>query len=123
MQVNGGRWDDVRCNPPRFGNIITEREMILTEADIEMATIERRSFLKSATLLTTGGIVASSAILATNPSLSQGVPGNSHYGVKALFFDMFGTVLDWRTGVALSAEANTAAAGGRTERANFGLVR
>jgi hypothetical protein len=73
-----------------------------------MATIERRSLLKSTTLLdllTTGGIVASSAILATNPSLSQGVPGNSQYGVKALFFDMFGTVLDWRTGVALSAEA------------------
>jgi 2-haloacid dehalogenase len=70
-----------------------------------MATIERRSFLKSATLLTTGGIVTSSAILVTNPSLGQGVPGNSQYGVKALFFDMFGTVLDWRTGVARSAEA------------------
>jgi 2-haloacid dehalogenase len=40
-------------------------------------------------------------------SISQprGVPGNSQYGVKALFFDMFGTVLDWRTGVARSAEA------------------
>jgi 2-haloacid dehalogenase len=70
-----------------------------------MATLGRRSFLKSATLLTTGGIVTSSAILAANPSLGQGVPGNSQYGVKALFFDMFGTVLDWRTGVARSAEA------------------
>ena len=38
-------------------------------------------------------------------SLGQGVPGNSEYGVKALFFDMFGTVLDWRTGVARSAGA------------------
>ena len=70
-----------------------------------MATLGRRSFLKSATLLTTGGIVASSAILPTGQSLGQGVPGNSEYGVKALFFDMFGTVLDWRTGVARSAEA------------------
>jgi 2-haloacid dehalogenase len=70
-----------------------------------MATLGRRSFLKSATLLTAGGIVASSAILPTGQSLGQGVPGNSEYGVKALFFDMFGTVLDWRTGVARSAEA------------------
>jgi 2-haloacid dehalogenase len=70
-----------------------------------MATLGRRSFLKSATLLTAGGIVASSAILTTGQSLGQGVPGNSEYGVKALFFDMFGTVLDWRTGVARSAEA------------------
>jgi 2-haloacid dehalogenase len=70
-----------------------------------MATLGRRSFLKSATLLTAGGIAASSAILPTDRSLGQGVPGNSEYGVKALFFDMFGTVLDWRTGVARSAEA------------------
>jgi 2-haloacid dehalogenase len=70
-----------------------------------MATIERRSLLKGATLLTAGGIVTSSAIPAAVPSLGQGVPGSSKYGVKALFFDMFGTVLDWRTGVARSAEA------------------
>ncbi len=124
MQVNVGRWDDVRCNPPRFGNIITERDPHVGRYrngyHRKAIVIKERNSLD---LLTTGGIVASSAILATNPSLSQGVPGNSQYGVKALFFDMFGTVLDWRTGVALSAEANTAAVGGRTERANFGLVR
>jgi 2-haloacid dehalogenase len=51
-----------------------------------------------------GGIVTA-AVLPTSPSLGQGVPGNSQYGVKALFFDMFGTVLDWRTGVARSVEA------------------
>jgi 2-haloacid dehalogenase len=56
--------------------------------------------------VTAGGIVASSAaVLSAGPSLGQGVPGNSQYGVKALFFDMFGTVLDWRTGVARSVEA------------------
>jgi hypothetical protein len=71
-----------------------------------MATLGRRSFLKSATLMTAGGIVTSSAaVLSIGPSLGQGVPGNSQYGVKALFFDMFGTVLDWRTGVARSVEA------------------
>jgi 2-haloacid dehalogenase len=71
----------------------------------EMAILGRRSFLKSATLLTAGGIVTSSAMVPAGPSFGQGVPGNSQYGVKALFFDMFGTVLDWRTGVARSAEA------------------
>jgi len=71
-----------------------------------MATLGRRSFLKSATLMTAGSIVTSSAaVLSTGPSLGQGVPGNSQYGVKALLFDMFGTVLDWRTGVARSVEA------------------
>src|SRR4029450_5337575 len=70
-----------------------------------MATLGRRSFLRSATQLTAGGIVTNSAILSAGPTLGQGVPGNTQYGVKALFFDMFGTVLDWRTGVARSAEA------------------
>jgi len=56
-------------------------------------TFGRRSFLKRATIVTAGGIVTSSAILPTGPSLGQGVPGNSQYGVKALFFDMFGTLL------------------------------
>jgi 2-haloacid dehalogenase len=71
-----------------------------------MVSLGRRSFLKNATLATAGSIVTSStAVLSTGPSLGQGVPGNSQYGVKALFFDMFGTVLDWRTGVARSVEA------------------
>jgi 2-haloacid dehalogenase len=70
-----------------------------------MTAFARRSFLKCATAMTAGGIVTGSAVLPTGPSFGQGVPGNSQYGVKALFFDMFGTVLDWRTGVARSVEA------------------
>ena len=46
-----------------------------------MVTLGRRSFLKSATLMTAGGVVTSSAaVLSTGPSLGQGVPGNSQYG-------------------------------------------
>lgn len=67
-----------------------------------MAMIGRRSLLQSATILAAGAIASSPA---TQSALGQGVPGNAQYGVKALFFDMFGTVLDWRTGVARSAEA------------------
>jgi 2-haloacid dehalogenase len=70
-----------------------------------MTTLCKRSFLKSAALLATSGAVTASTVLSTGQSFGQGVPGNSQYGVKALFFDMFGTVLDWRTGVARSAEA------------------
>ena len=70
-----------------------------------MSTLRRRSFLKSAALLATSGAVTASTVLSTGQSFGQGVPGNSQYGVKALFFDMIGTVLDWRTGVARSAEA------------------
>ena len=70
-----------------------------------MSTLRRRSFLKSAALLVTSGALTASPVLSTGQSFGQGVPGNSQYGVKALFFDMFGTVLDWRTGVARSAEA------------------
>jgi 2-haloacid dehalogenase len=70
-----------------------------------MTAFARRSFLKCATAMTAGGIVTGSAVLPTGLSFGQGVPGNSQYGVKALFFDMFGTVLDWRTGVARSVEA------------------
>lgn len=70
-----------------------------------MATLGRRSFLKNAALMTAGGLVPTSAVLTAGHSFAQGVPGNSQYGVKALFFDMFGTVLDWRTGVARSVEA------------------
>jgi 2-haloacid dehalogenase len=70
-----------------------------------MTTFARRSFLKGATVVTVGGIVTCAAVLPPGPSFGQGVPGNSRYVVKALLFDMFGTVLDWRTGVARSVEA------------------
>jgi hypothetical protein len=55
--------------------------------------------------MTAGGVVTNSAILSPGQSLAQSVPGNAQYGVKALLLDMFGTVLDWRTGVARSVEA------------------
>jgi 2-haloacid dehalogenase len=34
------------------------------------------------------------------------VPGSAEYGVKALFFDVFGTLVDWRTGIAREAETH-----------------
>jgi 2-haloacid dehalogenase len=34
------------------------------------------------------------------------MPGGSRHAVKALFFDVFGTLVDWRTGVAREAESH-----------------
>ncbi len=52
------------------------------------------------------GVFAGSAVLHKGSALAQTVPGSSKYGVKALFFDVFGTLVDWRTGVAREAEAH-----------------
>lgn len=69
-----------------------------------MSAVGRRTFLQGASVLAVGGAL-SGALIETRPAFGQGVPGNSQYGVKALFFDMFGTVLDWRTGVARSVKS------------------
>jgi 2-haloacid dehalogenase len=63
----------------------------------------RRTFLRTVTV---GGILASSQLSYRGSAIAQTVPGSSQYGVKALFFDVFGTVVDWRTGVARDAEAH-----------------
>jgi FMN phosphatase YigB (HAD superfamily) len=33
-------------------------------------------------------------------AVAQTAPGSAQYRVKALFFDAFGTLVDWRTGIA-----------------------
>ncbi len=38
--------------------------------------------------------------------MAHPVAASSRYGVKALLFDVFGTLVDWRTGVAREAEAH-----------------
>jgi 2-haloacid dehalogenase len=43
--------------------------------------------------------------------VAQTVPGSAEYGMKALFFDVFGTLVDWRTGIAREAEAHLNACG------------
>lgn len=41
-------------------------------------------------------------------TLDQAMPVGSPFGVKALLFDVFGTLVDWRIGVAREAEAHLA---------------
>ena len=64
-----------------------------------MVTFARRDFLRGATTLAAGMVVGSSGLLLSRPAMAQvSVVGSRKYGVKALFFDMFGTVLNmWKT--------------------------
>lgn len=67
-----------------------------------MTTTTRRDFLRNASTLAVVGAV-SGAGLATTATTAQAYDkpeGSSVEGVKALIFDVFGTLVDWRTCVA-----------------------
>jgi 2-haloacid dehalogenase len=70
-----------------------------------MATRSRRAFLQSAAS-TAAGTLSASVPGPVSVGLAQTRLGNSRLGVKALFFDVFGTLVDWRTGVTREAEAH-----------------
>ena len=67
-----------------------------------MKMIDRRSFIQEAAKVAGGGTIIFGSTVKV--SLAKNAPSNPVLGVKALFFDMFGTILDWRTGVAQSVE-------------------
>ena len=66
----------------------------------------RRALFRSATSAVAASLFASSEVVPQRKARAQSIPGNAQYGVKALFFDVFGTLVDWRTGVAREAEAH-----------------
>lgn len=65
----------------------------------------RRSFLRSSALLSIAGTLSGTGLLASLDAWSQTAAGKPVDGVKALFFDVFGTLVDWRAGVAREAAA------------------
>jgi 2-haloacid dehalogenase len=67
--------------------------------------IARRTLLKDVASMLATGAVASVGLLRGETALAQVQSGNSMSNVKLLLFDMFGTSVDWRTGVAREAEA------------------
>ena len=71
-----------------------------------MITAGRRTFFRNAVSLVAGGALAGSQVAHRGSALAQAVPGSVQFGVKALFFDVFGTLVDWRTGVAREAEVH-----------------
>ena len=69
-----------------------------------MTILTRRHVLKGATAVAAAGASAARAALASAPAVAQPSQSAAADGVKALVYDVFGTCVDWRTGVARDAE-------------------
>jgi len=84
--------------PGTKGNSKNERRKMVNNPS-------RRSFLRSSALLSIAGTLSGTGLLASLDAWSQTAAGKPVDGVKALFFDVFGTLVDWRAGVAREAAA------------------
>ena len=69
-----------------------------------MTNITRRRLFKGATAVAAAGAYVMRAVFAPTKALAQPKPGATADGVKALVYDVFGTCVDWRNGVAREAE-------------------
>jgi 2-haloacid dehalogenase len=69
-----------------------------------MTNITRRGLLKGASAVVTAGAYATRAVFAPTTVFAQARPGAKADGLKALVYDVFGTCVDWRNGVARDAE-------------------
>jgi 2-haloacid dehalogenase len=74
-----------------------DREFSVEEA---MTELNRRGLLGTAVTLA----AASAAGVTSGAQAQEAASANSVAGVRALLFDVFGTVVDWRNGVAREAE-------------------
>jgi 2-haloacid dehalogenase len=68
--------------------------------EVPMMRIDRRLVLRGGALVAATG----PALLRTSAARAQGAAKNPVPEVQALLFDVFGTVVDWRTGVARESE-------------------
>ncbi len=64
----------------------------------------RRTLIRRGAALVTTGVLVSSAPFAPSRARAQAAAGLPMPDVKALVFDTFGTLVDWRNGVAREAE-------------------
>src|SRR5215470_7074824 len=64
----------------------------------------RRSLIRRGTALVAAGTLVGSRLFAPRPVRAQGTAAPPMPDVKALVFDTFGTVVDWRNGVAREAQ-------------------
>ena len=69
-----------------------------------MTHITRRRLLKSATTVAAAGAFGTLAVFDPTKVSAQPKPAATAAGVKALVYDVFGTCVDWRNGVARDAE-------------------
>src|SRR5262250_2426704 len=70
-----------------------------------MTNLSRRTLLRGVTMLTAAAALPGSGVMTTLTAWAQTTPGKLEDSVRALFFDVFGTMVDWRTGVAREAQA------------------
>jgi 2-haloacid dehalogenase len=69
------------------------------------ATVSRREFLQVSTVAMVGTEFGPSRAMGFSSEQSDGGPNLQLASVKALVFDVFGTVVDWRTSVTREVEA------------------
>jgi len=69
-----------------------------------MTNITRRGLLKGAAAVGSTGAFGALAGFAPTRVLPQPTPGAKADGIKALVYEVFGTCVDWRSGVARDAE-------------------
>jgi 2-haloacid dehalogenase len=72
---------------------------------VQMTIASRRSFVCRCASLALGGALPAVGLGTPGRSWSQTQGGRSMDGVKALVFDVFGTLVDWRGGVARESKA------------------
>ena len=65
-----------------------------------MNALSRRDFLRQAGWFSAQGFLCATGLVYASPALAQHETGNAIDSVKALVFDVFGTLVDWRTCVA-----------------------
>jgi len=65
-----------------------------------MNVLSRRDFLRQAGWLGAQSVLCGTGLAYASPSLAQHETGKTVDGVKAMVFDVFGTLVDWRTCVA-----------------------
>lgn len=69
-----------------------------------MMKLSRREFFKRSTVLSVSGVIAGAGFMAPRASLADTVQSAGKFGVKAIVFDAFGTLMDWRGGIARESE-------------------
>jgi 2-haloacid dehalogenase len=70
-----------------------------------MTSSARRDFLLSGSALAVTVALIASEHASLAAVQTETLPSTPWHGIKALFFDVFGTLVDWRTGVAREAES------------------
>ena len=69
-----------------------------------MTDMSRRKVIRGATAVAAASAFAARAVLYPTKAFGQPKPGPKPEGIKALVYDVFGTCVDWRNGVAGDAE-------------------